>query len=91
MAIGTGTSYISGNDRKGSKEGEEFMPLEKIEKYISEGLSQLKKDGAIKGHELVIESIKKSGGDKLPQIFSTIANLNRHLKLCVRVNPLKLL
>jgi len=35
------------------------MPLEKIEEYVLERLSQFKKDGAIRGRELVIESIEK--------------------------------
>jgi len=45
------------------------MPLKKIEECISERLLQLKKDGAIKGRELVIESIGKSIGDKGPRYF----------------------
>jgi len=40
------------------------MPLDKIEKWVSERLEQFKKDGIIKGKELVISGIKKPSGTK---------------------------
>lgn len=43
------------------------MPLDKIEKVLSEKLAQLERAGTIKGRELVINQIKKASGTKGPR------------------------
>ncbi len=43
------------------------MPLERIEKWVSGRLAQLKKAGTIKGQELVISRIKRPSGAKGPR------------------------
>jgi len=45
------------------------MPLDRIEKTVSERLDQLKKAGTIKGKESVITEIKKTQGEKGPRFI----------------------
>ena len=57
------------------------MPLDKMEKWISERLEQLKQDGTIKGNELVINKIKKSSGRKGPRYLVEGAGSREFLKM----------
>ncbi|MCK4244082.1 MAG: aminotransferase class I/II-fold pyridoxal phosphate-dependent enzyme [Candidatus Omnitrophica bacterium] len=45
------------------------MPLDKIEKWVSERLVQLEEKGSLKGKELVIREIKKSSGTRGSRYF----------------------